>query len=273
MTPQHPNEDILHRIIARKHIELKRQKEAVSLHTMLAMGDERIERPIYSLRKALAASPTGIIAEFKRRSPSGRHIAQGALVADVIPAYQKAGAAACSILTDESFFGGSLGDLRSARRLTTLPLLRKDFIIDPYQVYQARIMGADAILLIASALTPGDCASLASTAHSLGMETMLEVHTPDEMLAYLTSHIDILGVNNRNLGTFDTDTTNSLRLSRHIGVADHSMLILVSESGISDPATIMRLRAAGFRGFLIGTALMKEAQPGDALAKLIGGLG
>ena len=143
--------DILQDIMANKRIEVERQKQAVQLQTLLGLGGERLERPTRSMRAALAASSSGIIAEFKRKSPSKGWLHPDAAVADVLPAYEKGGASACSVLTDSNFFGGSLGDLCKARNAVDLPLLKKDFIIDEYQLYQARVMGADAVLLIAHA--------------------------------------------------------------------------------------------------------------------------
>lgn len=260
--------DILQEIIANKRIEVARQKAAVNMHTLLALGSDRLDRPTRSMRAALEASPSGIIAEFKRRSPSKGWLHPGADVADIVPAYEHGGASACSILTDGDFFGGSLGDLQKARRLVNLPLLRKDFIIDSYQLFQARVMGADAVLLIAAALTTEECRILAETAHSLQLEVLLEVHTEEE-LGHLNADIDMLGVNNRNLGTFHTDIDNSFRLIDKI--RDYAPL-LVSESGISRTDTIRQLREAGFRGFLIGETFMKTERPGETLAELIGGL-
>ena len=186
----------------------------------------------------------------------------------MVPAYEAGGASTCSILTDGDFFGGSLGDLQKARKLVDLPLLRKDFIIDTYQLFQARVMGADAVLLIAAALTEEECRILAETAHSLQLEVLLEVHSEDE-LKYLNADIDMLGVNNRNLGTFHTDVNNSFKLvDKMRGFSP----LLVSESGISETDTVRRLREAGFRGFLIGETFMKTERPGDTLADFIGGL-
>ena len=184
---------------------------------------------------------------------------------DVLPFYAEGGASACSILTDGNFFGGSLTDLQQARRLVEIPLLRKDFIIDPYQLYQARVMGADAVLLIAACLTTEECAQLAATAHSLQLEVLLEVHRAEE-LDHVNADIDILGVNNRHLGTFDTDVKHSFKLIEQLKGYDP---LLVSESGISQTETVKLLRAAGFRGFLIGETFMKTAQPGETLRHFI----
>lgn len=281
--------DILQDIIANKRIEVERQKQAVALQTLLRLGGDRLERATRSMRAALAASPSGIIAEFKRKSPSKGWLHADAAVADVVPAYQKSGAAACSVLTDSRFFGGSLGDLCKARSLVDLPLIRKDFIIDEYQLYQARVLGADAVLLIAACLTPEKCLVLSELAHTLEMEVLLEIHSEKE-LDYLNPFIDMLGVNNRNLGTFHTDVENSFRLAAamrarvempvvgmpvvgtRVETHGRASLLLVSESGISDTDTIVRLREAGFRGFLIGETFMKTGQPGQALSTLIGGL-
>ena len=257
--------DILETIVANKRKEVERQKQAVSLQTLVALGGDRLERPTRSMRQALATSETGIIAEFKRKSPSKGWLHPGAQVQEVLPFYAEGGASACSILTDGNFFGGSLTDLQQARRLVEIPLLRKDFIIDPYQLYQARVMGADAVLLIAACLTTEECAQLAATAHSLQLEVLLEVHRAEE-LDHVNADIDILGVNNRHLGTFDTDVKHSFKLIEQLKGYDP---LLVSESGISQAETVKQLRAAGFRGFLIGETFMKTAQPGETLRNFI----
>lgn len=266
--------DILQDIIANKRIEVDRQKQAVRLQTLLALGGERLERTTYSMRASLAASSSGIISEFKRKSPSKGWLHPDAAIAEIVPVYKEAGASACSILTDSQFFGGSLGDLCLARKLVDIPLLRKDFIIDEYQLYQARVMGADAVLLIAACLTPDQCLELAELAHTLQLETLLEIHSEAE-LEYLNPHIDMLGVNNRNLGTFHTDVANSFRLAEKMQeiVKEKDLApLLVSESGISSTETVSQLREAGFRGFLIGETFMKTGQPGDTLSAFIGGL-
>lgn len=266
--------DILQEIIANKRIEVERQKQAVKLQTLLNLGGDRLERATHSMRAALAASPSGIIAEFKRKSPSKGWLHPDAAISEIIPAYEKNGASACSILTDSCFFGGSLGDLCRARNLVNLPLLRKDFIIDEYQLYQARVMGADAVLLIAACLTEEQCALLAELAHTLSLEVLLEVHTEQE-LEYLNPNIDMLGVNNRNLGTFHTDVENSFRLAeklQEVAQSKNVSPLLVSESGISQTATVNKLREDGFRGFLIGETFMKTEKPGETLAGFIGDL-
>jgi len=184
-----------------------------------------------------------------------------------VPDYIAAGASALSILTDEKFFGGSLKDIRTARPLVNIPILRKDFIIDEYQLFQAKIVGADAILLIAAALEADQCHALAAKAHELGLEVLLEIHTAEE-LPFINKEIDMIGINNRNLGTFFTDVENSFRLAGQLP----QDALLVSESGISDPETVKRLRKAGFRGFLIGETFMKTQQPGQKLKEFINDL-
>ena len=248
--------DILEQIVATKRQELRFDKKR-------------------SLRQALLASPTGIIAEFKRKSPSKGWIHADARPEEVVPAYAAAGAAALSILTDESYFGGSLEFIRRVRPLVDIPILRKDFIIDPVQLVEARQAGADAVLLIAACLGRRACAALTAEAHRLGLEVLLEVHSADE-LDYITQDIDVVGVNNRHLGSFVTDVRTSfdlIPLLQQIAAAESSRraagIVLVSESGISDPETVRALRAAGYRGFLMGENFMKHPDPGAALAGFI----
>ena len=254
--------DILSEIIANKRFEVDLQKQAISIEQL----QEGIsEAPaIRSMKQALASSKSGVIAEFKRRSPSKGWIKQDARLEDIVLSYATAGASALSILTDEKFFGGNLKDIRIARPLVEIPILRKDFIIDEYQLYQAKIVGADAVLLIAAALEQEKCNELTEKAHSLGLEVLLEIHSSEE-LAYINKEIDMVGINNRNLGTFFTDVENSFRLAGQLP----QDAVLVSESGISDPEIVKRLRAAGFRGFLIGETFMKTEQPGETLQNFL----
>ena len=262
--------DILDTIVAHTRKEVAAQKKEISLNILMVLNSLS-KQPVYSMRKALANSSSGIIAEFKRKSPSKGWIFPDAKVEDIVPAYEAGGAAACSILTDSEFFGGMFDDISRVRKFVQLPLLRKDFMIDEYQIYQARAMRADAILLIASILTPATCLQFAQVAHQLGMEVLLEIHQEDE-LDRLNPCIDMLGVNNRNLGTFHTGVENSFRLvkaiQRELG-GDTDVPLLVSESGLSDTQTIRELRSVGFRGFLIGETLMKTPQPGKTLKDLI----
>jgi indole-3-glycerol phosphate synthase len=263
--------DILETIIANKRLEMARQKEAVPLDLLLNLGSKRLDCKTVSVRQALERSRSGVIAEFKRRSPSKGWLHPNAKVKDVVPAYEKGGASACSILTDSDFFGGSFTDLQQAHSLAKLPLLRKDFIIDEYQLYQARIMGADAVLLIAASLTKKECKRLATTAHQLELEVLLEVHCEDE-LSRLNENVDMLGVNNRHLGTFRTDVENSFRLIEYMrseAGEGREAPLFISESGISAVEVVKRLRDAGFRGFLMGEVFMKTENPGEALAQFI----
>ncbi len=225
-----------------------------------------------SLREALLTSDTGIIAEFKRKSPSKGWIKEAGR-ADLIPlSYQQHGAAALSILTDEHYFGGHDDFIRQARQSgVTLPILYKNFVIDEAQLYAAALCGASAVLLIAACLTQERCQELIAAAHCLGLEVLLEMHA-DEELSYATLGADVCGINNRNLGSFVTNVENSFRLAerlRAISGDGADAPVLVSESGISDPATVSALRAAGFRGFLIGENFMKTADPGAALHDFI----
>lgn len=254
--------DILSEIIANKRFEVDLQKQAISIEQL----QEGIsEAPVIrSMKQALASSKSGVIAEFKRRSPSKGWIKQDARPEEIVLSYATAGASALSILTDEKFFGGSLKDIRIARPLVKIPILRKDFIIDEYQLYQAKIVGADAVLLIAAALEQERCNELTEKAHSLGLEVLLEIHSPEE-LSYINEKIDMVGINNRNLGTFFTDVENSFRLAGQLP----QDAVLVSESGISDPEIVKRLRTAGFRGFLIGETFMKTEQPGETLQNFL----
>ncbi|BEG98775.1 indole-3-glycerol phosphate synthase TrpC [Bacteroides sedimenti] len=254
--------DILMEIIESKRITLREQKKAVPAQLLENGASE--ERKMFSMRRALANSSTGIIAEFKRKSPSKGWINRDASPEEVTAAYQANGASALSILTDTPYFGGDLKDLRIARPEVNIPILRKDFIIDEYQLYQAKIIGADAVLLIAAALEKDECLQLAEKAHELGLEVLLEIHSEKE-LEYVDSAIDMVGVNNRNLGTFVTDVENSFRLASMLP----KDMLLVSESGISSPETVKNLRQAGFRGFLIGENFMKTSNPGEALGSFI----
>ncbi len=259
------SKDILEEIIAHKRIEIAAQEQNVPisfLEDLLEKNDDMAK--VHSMKASLAASATGIIAEFKRRSPSKDWINRDA-DAKVIPAsYQQAGASALSILTDEHFFGGGLRDIRAARPTVSLPILRKDFIISRYQLLQAKAAQADAVLLIAAALSKEECNALACEAHKLGLEVLLEMHHEGE-LDYVNEYVDMAGINNRNLGTFHTDVENSFRMAEKLP-AD---ILKVSESGISNPQTVKLLRQEGFRGFLIGETFMKTANPGNTLSTFI----
>lgn len=240
--------DILQEIVAHKHLEL-----------------ERLCAKKPSLREALLQSNTGIIAEFKRRSPSKGWIKEEGR-ADIIPlSYQQNGAAALSILTDEHYFGGSDDFIRQARLSgVTLPILYKNFVINEAQLYAAALCGASAVLLIAACLSKQECKQLMDKAHALGLEVLLEMHSEAE-LEYAELEPDVCGINNRNLGSFVTDVENSFRLAELLP----KDAVKVSESGISDPETVKTLRSAGFRGFLIGENFMKTSDPGKSLNEFI----
>lgn len=221
--------------------------------------------PKISMSQALLDSPTGIIAEFKRRSPSKGWIKEEGR-ADIIPlSYQQNGAAALSILTDQNYFGGNDEFIRQARQSgVTLPVLYKNFVINELQLYQALLCGASAVLLIAACLTKAECRYLIDKAHSLGLQVLLEMHSEPE-LEYAELEPDMCGINNRNLGSFVTSVENSFRLAEKLP----KNAVKVSESGISNPQTVAELRKAGFRGFLIGETFMKTPNPGLSLAEFI----
>lgn len=260
--------DILDDIMEFKKIEVEQQKQnlppAELYRRVEQMKANASLRPRRSMSRALASSDTGIIAEFKRRSPSKGWIKESASLERIAGGYALNGASALSVLTDEKYFGGNLDFLRTVASMVDVPVLRKDFIIDEYQLFQAYEAGADAVLLIASCLSRESCIALASKAHELGMEVLLEIHSADE-LGHLDCGADMVGVNNRNLGTFHTDVNNSFALAELLPKDS----VLVSESGISDPKTICRLQDAGYSGFLIGETFMKTADPAESLLRFV----
>ena len=266
--------DILQEIVAHKRIEVERFKAQLSERDIHRQVEAILDFATPSMKQALSASASGIIAEFKRKSPSKGWIKEEGQ-ADIIPlSYQQNGAAALSILTDEIYFGGCDDFIRIARHSgVQIPILYKNFIIDEYQLFQARLCGASAVLLIAADLTLAECKSLLQTAHSLGLEVLLEMHSEAE-LDYAALEPDLCGINNRNLGSFVTDVQNSFRLAERLGSVcgcgtATTAPVLVSESGISNPDTVKALRQAGFRGFLIGETFMKTPAPGLALRDFI----
>jgi len=258
--------DVLEEIVAYKRIEVAEQKEQMPPRKLYAEVEPIMAEGVMmrSLSQALVQDKCGIIAEFKRKSPSKGWLKEEGQPEVIPPAYEKAGAAALSILTDEKYFGGSLDFIKKARPLVNLPILRKDFIIDEYQLFQARQIGADAVLLIAADLKKEEVRSLTGIAHELQLEVLLELHAEHE-LDYADIPVDAIGVNNRNLGTFVTDVQNSFRLAARLP----EDRVLVSESGISNAETIRLLREAGYRGFLIGETFMKTENPGEALRDFI----
>lgn len=258
-------QDILQEIVANKRVEVEAAKLAVAPAVLHKQVEAILDFSVASMKNALTASDSGIIAEFKRKSPSKGWIKEEGLP-DIIPlSYQKNGAAALSILTDQKYFGGCDDFIRTARHSgVNIPILYKNFVIDEYQLFQARLCGASAVLLIAADLTITECKSLLNTAHQLGLEVLLEMHSNEE-LEYAGLEPDMYGINNRNLGSFVTDVENSFRLAELLP----KDAVKVSESGISNPDTVKALREVGFRGFLIGENFMKTADPGSALREFI----
>jgi indole-3-glycerol phosphate synthase len=254
--------NILDRIIEAKRIEVAAAKQT---HTVAELAaSSYFERTCLSLTDRLSVpGAKGIITEFKRKSPSKGFINELADAATVTADYTNFGASGISVLTDADFFGGSKSDLLAARP-NNIPLLRKDFIIDPYQVVEAKAMGADVILLIAACLSASQVQQLAGFAHTLGLEVLLELHEEEE-LGHVCNEVDMVGINNRNLKTFEVNINRSLKLAQQI--PDHT--IKVAESGISDVSTIQLFRAAGFKGFLMGENFMKTADPGKAFRDFI----
>lgn len=257
--------DILEEIVAHKRRELEERKAIIPMRYLVEALQRQPDRPRVSMRQALLGSTTGIIAEFKRKSPSKGWIHRDARPEVVAPAYQAGGASALSILTDTAYFGGYDEFIQQARAAgVTLPVLYKNFVIDDYQLLQARHCGASAVLLIAACLARDECRELLGKAHAIGLEVLLEMHGERDF-DYADLGPDMYGINNRNLGTFVTDVANSFRLAGRLPKGE----CLVSESGIGDVDTVRRLREAGFSGFLMGEHFMKAADPGQALAGFV----
>ena len=256
--------NILEKIVAQKKLEVAERWSQVPVKQL--EQSVYFSAPTQSLKKSLQdKNKSVIITEFKRQSPSKGIIHAQATVETVTSGYVQAGASALSILTDSNFFGGSNADLLTARKLNFCPILRKDFTIDEYQLIEAKAIGADAILLIAAILQPKQIILLSDFAHSLGLEVLLEVHSHQELDPSFFSHVDLIGVNNRDLKTFEVNTDLSKKLSSFIP----SEIIKISESGISKPETIVELKKYGFEGFLIGENFMKESRPEVAAAEFI----
>ena len=248
----------LREIIQHKRKETEQRKGVVSV-TQLKKSP-LFTREAFSLVESLTREgSTGIIAEFKRSSPSRGFIHAGASPGEIVRDYEIAGASGISILTDEVFFSGSLSHLRIARDATTLPILRKDFILDEYQIIEAKAMGADVILLIAAVLDQKKINTFTSLTKELGMEVLFEIHEGVE-ITKIPERADIIGVNNRNLKTFEVDVRQALELASLLP----SHKVRIAESGISEPATVRKLRKSGYRGFLIGETFMKTNDPGKA---------
>lgn len=258
---------ILDKIIAYKKKEVAAQKSAFPISLLEKSGF--FERGIHSMTQVLSDSETGIIAEHKRRSPSKRVINDSSLLLDIVGGYEAAGVSAISVLTDTPFFGGSLADLSLARSCTSLPILRKEFIVDLYQIYEAKAYGADAILLIAAALSVNEIREFSMVAKNLKLEVLLEVHNEEELQRSLLPTIDMLGINNRNLKTFEV----SLETSKDLAPLIPNEYIKVSESGIDTVAAISELKGCGYQGFLMGEHFMKTENPGNAASQFIQQLG
>ncbi len=254
---------ILEKIVARKKEEVALRQLSVP-HSSLEKNIA-FDRPVFSLKKSLTdPQKCGIIAEFKRKSPSKGDINVAAEVGQTTTGYIQSGASALSILTDESFFGGSMEDFKTARRLNNCPILRKDFIISEYQVTEAWSIGADVILLIAAILTPALALALAKLAKEMEMEVLLEIHNKEE-LNRLNQHIDIVGVNNRNLNDFSVSINRSIELFDLIP----SEFIKISESGIDSPEALLTLKDKGYQGFLMAEKFMATDRPEIACADFI----
>lgn len=255
---------ILDKIIKYKKVELKKKKEAFPVR--------RLEKSQYFSVSTVSLSHylleenlSGVIAEIKRKSPSKGMIHEIVDIEKISNGYIKAGASAISVLTDEYFFGGSSEYLTKARKSIAFPILRKDFIFDEYQIVEAKSIGADAILLIASVLSPKEAKQLAAFANTLGLEVLLEVHTKDQAQNYPNEYTQMVGVNNRNLDDFSVNIQTSIDLSEIIP----DDFVKVSESGINDPQNIILLKNYGFKGFLIGEYFMKSANPHLKCAEFI----
>jgi indole-3-glycerol phosphate synthase len=261
--------DILEQIIAGKRISVAAAKAKVSEEQLRQQTIvKRAESKPHALRHALNSPGINIIAEFKRRSPSKGMIRENASVTEIARSYQSAGAAAMSVLTEENYFDGSLDDLRAARRIVTIPVLRKDFIFAEYQVYESAAAGADALLLIVAALDDDTLAELLRlTETELRMDALVEVHTKEEINRAIALGASLIGVNNRDLRTFAVSTDTSLELAQ-FAPPD---AILASESGLS-PTTVRRLHTVGYKGFLVGEALMRTKDPARELRIFAGNM-
>jgi indole-3-glycerol phosphate synthase len=257
---------ILDEILAHKREELERSRVRVTPGS-LARQASAMDAPTRGFRDALRAGPAPrVVAEIKRRSPSKGEIRRDFDAVKCAEAYLAGGAAALSVLTDAQYFGGSLDYLVQIRAAVQLPLLRKDFIIDTYQVDESRVAGADAVLLIASALAAPELARLQAHARGLGLDVLVEVHDEAELESALAASADLVGVNNRDLRSFEVDLGVTERLAARIPAG--AGVLLVAESGIAGPKDVARLQRAGASAFLVGESLMREADPGLALRRL-----
>jgi indole-3-glycerol phosphate synthase len=262
---------ILERILESTREEVGRRKRMLpleqlekQLESQLRESGREVSAGQRRLRGALAQPGIGVIAEFKRRSPSAGTMGESPDLRDMVNAYRRGGAVALSVLTEGPNFGGSLEDLRLARAGSDLPILRKDFIVDPYQVYEALLAGADAVLLIVAALEDSELCSLLILAHTLGLDALVEVHDRDELARALDTGAELIGVNNRDLRDFSVDVTRTSRLVKEIPAT----VTVVSESGISTTGQLRELQQVGVHGVLVGESLMRSADPEAALRTL-----
>jgi indole-3-glycerol phosphate synthase len=254
---------ILDEINAHKRAEVAAAKAKVSISEL--MRHPAYNKTVPSLKEFLRnPKKSGIIAEHKRKSPSKGIINANVQLEDVVKGYEQAGASAISVLTDEKYFGGTLSDLKAASKLVNIPVLRKDFIVDEYQIHEAKAYGAAVILLIAASLTSEEVERFAKLAHQLGMEVLFEIHNEEE-LSKISAYVDVVGVNNRDLKTFNVDTNRSIQLLTKIP----SNFVRISESGISNPETVKMLKSEGFEGFLMGENFMKQNNPAKACSNFI----
>ena len=252
-------ETILDKIVHHKRVEVAGNKQLTPVK-QLERSDSFSRNCVSMKSHILRSDLNGIIAEFKRKSPSKGVINGTASVIETTGGYVQSGVSGLSILTDNQFFGGSNNDLEMARRNTSHPILRKDFIIDEYQIVEAKSIGADVILLIAAILSPAEISQLAKFAKCLGLEVLMEVHDSDELERSIDPNLDMIGVNNRNLNTFETNVEVSHQLYDLIP----DEFVKVSESGISDPRVVLELKNCGYNGFLMGENFMKSENPGMA---------
>ncbi|MBP6576956.1 MAG: indole-3-glycerol phosphate synthase TrpC [Chryseobacterium sp.] len=252
---------ILDKIIERKKQEIADSKSEISLEQL--KDSEFFERTTFSLKQTLK-SKSGIITEFKRKSPSKGIINDKVSPLEVVSQYEKFGASAVSILTDKDFFGGSFEDILSVRNHINIPILRKDFMVDEYQFYEAKSLGADVILLIASCLSPTQVLEFTELAHQLNLEVLLEIHSEEE-LVHINKDVDFVGINNRNLKDFKVDLQHSVNLKNQLP----KDILSVAESGIYNEEDFKFLKDKGFDGFLMGEYFMKNENPGKKFEEFV----
>jgi indole-3-glycerol phosphate synthase len=255
---------VLERILGETREEVERRKREAPLEAAASMPVGPAERAARPFHEALLAPGLSVVAEFKRRSPSAGALHEHPDLAAIVAAYRAGGAAALSILTEGPNFGGSLEDLRAARAACNLPLLRKDFIVDLYQLHEARAAGADAVLLIVAALAPAELASLYDAARAIGLDVLVEVHDREELHSALALDADIIGINNRDLRDFSVDVRRTERLMDEMPPG----VTVVSESGIASAEQLRSLRAGGVHAVLVGESLMRAGDPAAALRAL-----